>query len=284
MEVQFNSDSASIGDTVILQVVGVAAEVVPASVVIYRTSNVETTWLAEVGVAAATGPEYEGRFQIGIDEECVAFPAQVRLRDGKTVDVEGSLVAINTEKAVATPADAAALRVLLEQEQAGRYEVSLGPSSVAGVAEHRVLCVIERLLMTRPLRLPGVQILPVTARPNGSDQYVLLEELIRALDWSHPTQPAIPLDQWQQMIEPNRPWTAVVCASVFATDFNAAAGIAWGVRDRLIAVLGLARGARGRPVATFVQQRQADDRIKYRLFVEDERYAGNLAGGFLHIG
>lgn len=280
VEVRFDAVSASIGDILILTVAGVAAESVPVSVLIHRTSSVETAWMAEVGVTPASDLEYEGRLQIGIDEECVAFATQVRLRDGDTIDVEGDQVALNPKELVATATDAAALQALLEQRQAARYEISLGRPDASGVTEHRVLCVIERLLMTQPLRLPGVRVLPVSARPSGSDQYALLDGLIRALDWSQPTQAAIPFDQWRQMIEPNRPWTAVVCTSVFAQDFNDAADIAWRQRDRLIAALGLARSARGRPVATFVQQRQADDSLKYRLFVEDETYLGNLLGGF----
>jgi hypothetical protein len=62
---------------------------------------------------------------------------------------------------------------------------------------------------------------------------------------------------------------------------EAAAALAWVARDELIAVLGLNRGARGRPVGTVVEQRQGDDSIRHRVYVEDARYGGNLVGGFV---
>ncbi len=48
-----------------------------------------------------------------------------------------------------------------------------------------------------------------------------------------------------------------------------------------MAILGLNRDARGRPVATVIEQRQPDDSIKHRIYIEDEGYRGNLIGGFL---
>jgi hypothetical protein len=273
--------SASIGDEVVVWLVGVPAGGTPASVIVWRISDVDTAWLGEVGVTGVSGAGYEGRFSVGIDEECVAFATQVRMQDGSTVETKSNSVAVNAKTGVAAAEDVDALRLLLGQRQAERYDLPLGRVNDIQVIEHRVLCVVERLLLTTPLRLPGVKILPVKRRPNGSDQYLLLDELIKALDWSTPNQPAITFSNWEKLVEPNRPWTAIVCAPVFAETFNEAAEVAWKQRERLIAVLGLARGARGRAVATFVQQRQADDSIKYRLFVEDERYTGNLMGGFL---
>jgi hypothetical protein len=280
MLVELEPISAAAGDDLIVRVPD-ATVAGATAVVLSRVSDLETAWLAEVGMTAAGDGGFEGRLALGISEECVAFATHVRTRDGSTVGAESNGVAINSSETVSSPDDVEALRARIEHQQATRYSTPLGDSHGPNTIEHRVLCVIERLLVTRHLRLPGVQILPVTRRPDGSDQYSLLDDIIRAIGWSAPSGPAIALADWRRIVEANRPWTSIVCNQVFAEDFNSAAALAWEQRDRLIAVLGLSRGARGRPVATFVQQRQPDDTIKYRCFVEDQRYTGNLVGGFI---
>lgn len=280
MLVELEPISAAAGDEVVVRLpdptVGQAT-----GVVLSRVSDVETAWLAEVGITAAADGTLQGQFAVGIGEECVAFATHVRMRDGSTVHAESNGVAINSAETVSNADDVETLRARIGRQQENRYSRSLGDPRGQTAVEHRVLCVIERLLVTTHLRLPGVQILPVSRRPDGRDQYSLVDEINRTIGWSAPSGPSISLADWTRIIEANRPWTAIVCNQVFAEDFNAAAALAWEQRDRLIAVFGLSRGARGRPVATFVQQRQPDDSIKYRCFVEDERYTGNLIGGFI---
>jgi len=126
------------------------------------------------------------------------------------------------------------------------------------------------------MRLAGVEVLPVAVRPRGEEQRAMVDALLTQLGWPTRVDP----QAWGDRVEPSRPWTAIVCAPVWAQTLEEAAALAWAARDELVAVLGLNRGARGRSVATVIEQRQPDDSIRHRVYVEDARYGGNLLGGF----
>lgn len=184
---------------------------------------------------------------------------------------------MNPATAVTTAQEADRRRAELERDQEARYARGLGDRSAAGSIEHRVLCAVERLLVTTRLRLAGVEILPVAHRPRGEEQRAMIDAILTQVDW--PTR--IDPQPWGDRVAPNRPWTAIVCAPVWARDLDEAATLAWGARDEVIAVLGLNRRARGRSVATVIEQLQPDDSIRHHVYVEDARYSGNLVGGFI---
>ncbi len=113
-------------------------------------------------------------------------------------------------------------------------------------------------------------------RPRGEEQRAMTDALLDQVGWSTRIDP----QAWGNLVEPSRPWTAIICEPVWAPTLEEAVALAWSARDDLIAVLGLNRGARGRPVATVIEQYQPDGVIQYRIHVEDTRYGGNLIGGF----
>jgi hypothetical protein len=246
-----------------------------------RVTGVETAWFATMPMTPAEDGTSEGWFDAMITEECVEFGMSVGLEDGSTLPVESNGVALNPSQPIVKATDVEGLRARLESEQSARYDQPIGDPQARGVIEHRVLCVIERLLIGTHYRLPGVHVLPVPRRPDGTDQFSLLNEFTKDIGWNTVSEPAISLDEWKQRVERERPWTAIACPSVFAADFADAARLAREQRDLVIAVLGLARGARGRPVATVVQQRQPDDTINVEWFLDDGFYGGNLLSGVM---
>jgi hypothetical protein len=237
--------------------------------------DVETRWCGELSVRQCGPDSQEGQISLDLGCESVVFATSVRLADGSIVEVTSNEVSANAKTAAASPEEVSVLRARLEQGQTERYEQPIGDPTATGAVEHSVVCVIERLLVTTALRTPGVQILPVNARPDGNDQLSLLNGVLASLGWA----PGMPAQAWAQQVEPNRPWTVIFCPQVFAQGIPQAIDLAWERRDRLIAALGLSRSARGRPVATVAMQRQPDDSARFKCIVEDERYAGNLIGG-----
>jgi hypothetical protein len=249
----------------------------PATVEVARVDTVETSWTASLGGEITREGTLEAVWSApSLGRECAVFVTSVE-RAGVRHPVSTSGVSVvNATKLIATSGDASVRRAELQTEQEHRYAAGPGDPNAPDVREHRVVCAVERLLVTRRLRLPGVAVLPVPERPRGDEQRLMTDHVVQTLGW--PTR--IDEQWWGDQVAGSRPWTAIVCEPVWATGRAEAAKLAWSVRDDLVAILGLNRGARGRPVATVVEQRQPDDAIKYRVYVEDASYRGNLIGGF----
>lgn len=242
-----------------------------------RTDTVETGWVASLPLHTGGDGVAEANWDgVALARESAVFAVAVEIAGNRRAVNRSDVSIINPDGEIATEVQAETRRTDLEQRQRARYDVPLGDATTPDVVEHRVLCAVERLLMTTTLRLPGAVIQPVTESPDGQEQRVMLDRVLEAIGW--PTR--VEASAWAQHIAPSRPWTAIVCPQVWASSFDEAASLAWEVRDGLIAVLGVNRGARGRSVATVIEQRQPDDSIRHRVYVEDERYRGNLIGGF----
>lgn len=267
------------GDTLIVHIEG-AEELadLDASLVLVRTDTIENGWVASVGVQIGADGTADGQWtNVSLGRESAVFAAAIEV-GGQRHPIDSTEVSVvNPVTAVTTPEEAHERRAALVRDQEARYGRGLGDRSAAGSIEHRVLCAVERLLVTARMRLPGVEVLPVAHRPRGEEQRVMIDALLAQVGW--PTR--IDPQGWGDRVEPSRPWTAIVCAPVWAPTLEEAAALAWSARDELIAILGLNRGARGRPVATVIEQRQPDDSIRHRVYVEDARYGGNLLGGFI---
>lgn len=249
-----------------------------ASLILARTDNIETGWAASLGVQMDSDGAGGGEWvSVGLGRESAVFATALEV-GGEHHAIDSTEVSVvNPSTAVTTSEDASARRTTLESEQEARYARGLGDPAGAGNIEHRVVCAVERLLVTTPMRLPGVEVLPVAPRSRGEEQRAMLDALLAQVGWPTRIDPSA----WGDRVEPSRPWTAIVCAPVWAPSLEEAAALAWVSRDELLAVVGLNRGARGRSVATVVEQRQPDDSIRHRVYVEDARYGGNLIGGFI---
>jgi len=248
-----------------------------ASVVLVRTDDIETGWVASLGVEIGANGVADAEWaNVGLGRESAVFAVAIEVAGQRQAVDSSEVSVVNPAAAVTTLEEAHARRTALVRDQEGRYARGLGDPSATGSIEHRVLCAVERLLVTTPMRLAGVEVLPVAHRPRGEEQRAMIDALLAHVGW--PTR--IDPQAWRDRVEPSRPWTAIICAPVWATSLEEAAALAWSSRDELIAVLGLNRGARGRSVATVVEQRQPDDSIRHRVYVEDARYGGNLLGGF----
>ncbi|ALV40641.1 hypothetical protein AU252_05210 [Pseudarthrobacter sulfonivorans] len=64
-----------------------------------------------------------------------------------------------------------------------RYEVSLGDPEAPDVKEHKIVHLVEGLLITDEMKLPGVRIYGTKNRPGGLDARNLMHETLDALLW-----------------------------------------------------------------------------------------------------
>jgi hypothetical protein len=249
-----------------------------ASLALARTDTIETGWVASVGVQiGADGTAHAEWADVALGRESAVFAEAIEVGGQRHAIDSTEVSVVNPATAVTTSEEANERRAALVRDQEARYARGLGDPSATGSIEHRVLCAVERLLVTSRMRLAGVEVLPVAHRPRGEEQRAMIDALLAQVGWRTKIDP----QPWGDRVEPSRPWTAIVCAPVWAPTLEEAAALAWSARDELIAVLGLNRGARGRSVATVIEQRQPDDSIRHRVYVEDARYGGNLLGGFI---
>jgi len=248
-----------------------------AWLILGRTDTISTGWL---GVHLEIGNDGAGEAHlanVSLRRESAISAVAIEARGERYAVGASNVSVVNPRSPVRTADDAEQRRGALMRVQEERYGAGLGDSTAEGAREHRVLCAVERLLVTGRIRFPGVEIFPVTHRPRGEEQRSMIDTLLDQIGW--PSE--IDAKGWADHIADNRPWTAIVCAPVWAPSIEDAAALAWRARDQAITVLGLNRGARGRSMATVVQQRQLDNSLRQRVYVDDASSGGNLLGGFI---
>lgn len=163
------------------------------------------------------------------------------------------------------------------QEQMERYSAALGDPSSPGVERYRVACIVQGLLLTTTLKLPGVIAFGMDSRPDGTDAEQLAVSVLEHLGWgSRPQQPA-----WSEMFKRDHPVAVFVYKNVFAISIEEAFTMCATARDELLAVLALNRGAAGRPIVTCLEQVDGDRTVASKFRFEHSTYTGNLIGGFL---
>jgi hypothetical protein len=106
--------------------------------------------------------------------------------------------------ASAEEAAATARQVVAERER--RYAAPLGDPIKPGNAQYRILMFVERMLLTRPLRVPGVQLLPLRVGndPVGNsstDEAGIINSVLAQLGWGASVNPT----QWAQGNSRERP-------------------------------------------------------------------------------
>ncbi len=98
----------------------------------------------------------------------------------------------------------AAQEAVAERER--RYAEPLGDPDRPGNAEFRVLALVERVLLAQPLRVPGVQMLPLRSGDDAvgnrsTDEAAIINGALGELEWRVWLKP----DQWAQLNTRERP-------------------------------------------------------------------------------
>lgn len=249
--------------------------------VLISTDPFETSWLSSMSGRLDEHGECELGFDIELDGPAVCEVAGFnrRLPDQDTAvpvaSVTSSRLALNPGIEIKTIADVDRLYSRLKAAQEALYASPIGARDATGSIEHRAICLVERLLLTRPLKLPGVELLPVLHSVGGIEEHTVVQNLIREVGW--PTQ--IDRAQWSRQVSSNRPWLLLKFNSIWASGFDEAAHLVWQSRDRIAGSLAISRNATAENVVTIIEQHQPTNRVASRIYHEDRPYKGNLIGG-----
>lgn len=179
----------------------------------------------------------------------------------------------------------------VERAREEMYAKPLGDPQIPGSEEFRIVMFIERLLLTHPLRVPGIQmtLLIESWQPvqksfgfGASDELEVINKVLRDWHWTSPQQTVDPYS-WRESNSSNRPVVLMHVPRIFATSTSRALWLAHNRRDRLLELLAFRRNALGVPFATVIQQldRTTGQYTDLRVYPEVEQYKGNLMGGFL---
>lgn len=160
-----------------------------AEIILRAIDDVATTWAATISARVADDGMAEGKYQPSLGQEAVVEVAAVRIAtpDGTAKEwsppehVAPGRCLVNPSVSVSDLDDVATRCAELAAAQERRYTEPLGDPNRPEVREHRVLCAVERLLMTTPMRLPGLQILPINEGSSGASEVDLLHGVLEAL-------------------------------------------------------------------------------------------------------
>ena len=169
------------------------------------------------------------------------------------------------------------------------YAKPLGNADRAEAEEFRVMMFVERLLLTGFLRVPGVQMAPITEANQpiiksfglgSSDELELINHVLRDRGWMD-VRTGVDAAWWRDKSSKNRPVVLMYAPRVFAASYDHALQIAHARRDQLLRLLAFHRNYSGFPFTTVVQKLDSSTRhySEARVYPEFERYTGNLLGG-----
>lgn len=250
------------------------------TVILHATTPADSTWLASIPVPLDRNGDGSASLGSGlsIGQEASVYVWGIAAQDGGMHALPQVAVSIaNPTHAIADPADARTTHERLLDERNAVYLQPLGEREASGSLEHRVICIIEGLYMTRRMRLPGAVIVPVPERSGASEERLIINGLLKREGFV--TQ--LPLETWRSQSEARSPLTMVICPEVWAPSYEAAGELVRDLRDRVIALMAMNRNATGRPLCIVIEQRQPDNKAVSKWALESQHYAGNLAGGFV---
>ena len=184
---------------------------------------------------------------------------------------------VNPTEPVASLDDVAEAHRRLLERQEGIYTKPIGDPTSNGALEHRVMCIVEGLLMTTRLKLPGVEIRPLTRRLRDEEERQLINAVLIELGWACRLRE----EHWRPYAESRRPLTLMLFQPVWATSYEQAGELARAERNRVLSLLALNRRATGKSACLVIDQRQPDNRVVSRWVPEKSPYRGNLAGGLI---
>lgn len=251
---------------------GLAGQQVPVE--LGGVDDIDTQFVA--GFSIELDPDGNGRASVepSLGRETAVFVSSIAGAAAELGD-EPPVAVINPSGEIASVEGARSRREALVEAQEERYRIGLGDPSAAGAREFRVLTVVERLLLTRELKVPGLRAFPLPVRPNGEAERQLTDQALKMLGWGFSPDPG----PWHDRYAASQPWVIVVCEPVWATNREEAIGLARENCARMLSLLSLNRGSRGHPVATAAAATDPPSEVGFLL--EERPYTGNLIGGFI---
>ncbi|MFC6340427.1 hypothetical protein ACFP8W_00420 [Nocardioides hankookensis] len=245
----------------------------------FGTDDVEVMWIA--GATLEIDSDGNGEIELAgglsLNRETALWIHSL-IVDGDTfVQPVVAMSILNPTEEMTSEADIQPVYRRIAAAQEERYSQPLGEPDADGAVEHRVVLVIEGVLLTQSQRVPSGEMRPWSARPSAGEQAQTLDDIRQSLGWAMP----IPEDWWTQQVQAKSPYAYLLCPRVYGQTHEAAAGLVHDLGRELIAVLALTRQASARPIATIVERVEPDGRVEGRLLYHGGGYSGNLLGGFI---
>ena len=260
---------------VIYNLLELAGQQVWASIVVFDTAD--AWWHAEAPMsldADGNGSAHLGH-GLSVGHHAAVYVDGVRHHTGY-FRFDNVLVSIANSPSPGTDLDAVMAEfATFQAAQRELYETALGDSDAAGMGLFRAIVLIDGLLLTRSMRLPGAVIRPVEAQLSKGDHLDLLNDRLAELGWTS----RIPADRWNDVVARESHLAELVVPSIWATSMDGAMGIVAEVQGRALSVLSRHRGSAGRVIATVIEEPRSDGGATYRVIPYASGYRGNLAGG-----
>ncbi|XUL91091.1 hypothetical protein ACQ86D_34375 [Streptomyces galilaeus] len=219
--------------------------------------------------------------------ESATSPRVIQL--AKVVDERGELVEIGGPEIFVEPVSGGAWTsgdlarselTKVEAAREARYSLTLkSADATAADPIFTAVALVDGLLITSILRVPGISVLKVTDPTLGSDGVEVLNSALRQLRFTSGISPTA----WLADMGRRRPAVVLHMASIQAPNAEAASEKARTVAHQLLNLLALNRGSRGRIIGGAVGSPVGGaGEIRFSgSWIEGVDYAGNLMGGFI---
>jgi hypothetical protein len=175
----------------------------------------------------------------------------------------------------------------LEARRKVVFDRPLGKLDETQNDEYRVFSFVERCLITRRFEFPGFVVGPLTV---SGDAAIAEVQSINAVLAAHGWKTSIVAERWAQQRTRDRPLVGFVFPRVLAASPEEAFQLIRAVRDPVLDLFTLHRGATAIPVVTVMEKRVfgaamiGGRALEYEgggYFQETQPYTGNLIGGFI---
>ena len=163
----------------------------------------------------------------------------------------------------------------LREARNALYDVPLGDSTKVGATRFRALCLVESLLITTELRVPGAVINPLPLKSTDLERLGFINSLLRDVGWHSQVDES----KWVETTSQQSHNAAIVIPEIWAADIDEAYELLRDATTKLLAVLALNRGAAGTTTVSVIEAPAEDGSANYRVFPPGRSYLGNLIGG-----
>ncbi|MER6976244.1 hypothetical protein [Streptomyces carpinensis] len=168
----------------------------------------------------------------------------------------------------------------IESEREARYQLTLKADDVTtGDPVFSSVTLVDGILLTANLRVPGINALRLEESSLGSDGVEVLNSVLPQLGFTS----AIAPQAWMSDMRRRRPAIVLHMPSVQATDVQSASDVTRKAAHQLLDLLALKRGSRGRIVGGALGLPDpSTGKIAFSgSWIEGGGYEGNLMGGFV---
>lgn len=169
------------------------------------------------------------------------------------------------------PADIAT-DILEERERVLAHP--LGDAFQRDAEQYEVFCFVRNLLLTRQMRLRGVEVYPIVRGDSETSILSVVNEVLGLFGNNAPIRES----EWAPILEQRHPLALIRFPRVYATTYEEAGAVVDSYQDLLIDLFAVHRGASGEAVANIIV-RLRDGGKAWRPAAAP--YRGNLIGGWL---